>query len=458
MNQERPQQARADAFFKRAAELANTGNWDYAIECYVQGLGLDPDNVDRGHKPFRDVALRRAAAGGKGGGLREQIKRRGGKTPVESMLNAEYLLAKAPGNLAHMLHMLKSAQEANLLAVVDWIAQIILENQITSPKRNKKILLTLVDALGSARQFGLAVRAAQMALELDPDDAVAHGKLGDMQAERTIQAGKYDTEGELTRAVVDIERQKELWQEDALAQSDEHMVKQVERTRREYEAGPTVQGKVHGYVEALLKFEDEEYENRAIDVLTEAYEATGSYQYKARIGDIRIRQGGRKCRQLLDAGETEAAQQQEAKQYQLELDEYTERMANYPTDLGVKFELGWRKLRAGQVDEAIGLLQKVLQDLGRRVRASVHLGRAFMQKGWQREAADTFARALDWDVSEDRRKELLYELGIAQAALGRLEDAESSFSQVVQTDFTYRDAADRLDAVRQKLREGRQGG
>ena len=53
------------AFFDRGDQVAETGNWDFAIEMYLQGIEREPDNVDQGHKPLRDVSMKRMAQGGK---------------------------------------------------------------------------------------------------------------------------------------------------------------------------------------------------------------------------------------------------------------------------------------------------------------------------------------------------------------------------------------------------------
>ena len=98
----------------------------------------------------------------------------------------------------------------------------------------------------------------------------------------------------------------------------------------------------------LLKIEDESYENEAIAVLDKANSQTGSYQFKMRIGDIRIRQMTRRYRKLEKSGDKKAAVQQARMQLAFELEEYIERAANYPTDLAVKYELGRRQYLAGE--------------------------------------------------------------------------------------------------------------
>jgi hypothetical protein len=51
---------KAQTFFDRGAAVAGTGNFEYAIEMYLQGLALDPESLDA-HQALRDIALKRKA-------------------------------------------------------------------------------------------------------------------------------------------------------------------------------------------------------------------------------------------------------------------------------------------------------------------------------------------------------------------------------------------------------------
>ena len=55
---------RAKKVFERARAVAETGQYDYAIELFLQGLGYDPDDPDV-HKELRKISLTRKATGGK---------------------------------------------------------------------------------------------------------------------------------------------------------------------------------------------------------------------------------------------------------------------------------------------------------------------------------------------------------------------------------------------------------
>ena len=349
------------AFFQRAEQVAETGNWDFAIEMYIEGIQREPDNVDRGHQPLREVALKRKATGGKGPGMMDLIKRRQGKDPVANLANAEYLLAKNPGSEQYMLQILRAARGLELPATIHWVANILLESQRLAEGQGKKTsrrtLMEITKAFQAVEDFQRAVTSCEMALKQAPNDGELRETLRDLSAQYTIQKGRYEEgEGDFTKGVKDMEEQQKLMRQDALVKDEEFLLSEIKRTRQEYLEAPRIPGKINAVVEALLKIENESYENEAIDVLTKAHQDTGAYQFKMRIGDVKIRQMTRRYRQLRDQGDTAGANEQLQRQLNFELEEYAERAANYPTDLAIKFELGRRQFLTGQLDEMIDSL------------------------------------------------------------------------------------------------------
>jgi tetratricopeptide (TPR) repeat protein len=123
----------------------------------------------------------------------------------------------------------------------------------------------------------------------------------------------------------------------------------------------------------------------------------------------------------------------------------------YPTDLNLKYEYGRRLFASGQLDDAIGMLQHAQRDPKRRVQAMTLLGQSFNKKGWYREAVDTYSKALELDVTEERSKDLRYSLGCALRAMGEKQKALDQFSQVAQVDFTYRDVRKQIEDLRKEM-------
>jgi tetratricopeptide (TPR) repeat protein len=450
------QPGKGATFFKRAAEVAETGNWDFAIELYLEGIAREPGNLERGHKPLRDASLKRQLQGGKRPGMLGTIKRRPSKDPLANLINAEYLLAKEPGSVMYMERVMQAAARLELVNVLLWICDVLLEAQRSAKKPGNRILLLLTRTYEKHEQYWRAIQACQMAFEVNPNNLDLQQNLHNLSAKYTIQKGKYDQEGDFTRSVKDLEEQKRLIQKDALVQSDSYIQQQIGKARAEYDESRSEPGKINALVDALLKIEDESYENEAVDVLAKAYRDTRSYQFKLRIGDIKIRQMTRRYRKLIEAQDKQAAVRHAQEQLAFELQEFAERAANYPTDLTIKYELGRRQFLAGRHDEAISSLQQAQRDPRRHLAALSYLGQAFAVKGWMREAAETYERALKTEMPEPNEKDLRYNLGDVLCKLERHKEARDEFSRVAQMDYNFKDVRQRIEAIDKKL--GASGG
>ena len=449
-----PNKGKGKAFFDRAEQVAETGNWDFAIEMYAEALLREPENVKRGHQPLREVSFKRKAQGGKPAGMMDQLKRRPGKDHAVNLVNAAYLLAKDPGNVQIMLQLLHSAEKIEAMDVVHWCSNILLESQKQAKKANKRILHDLAKAFESVKDFAQAVTCCDMGLGLDPND----GELRDAQrrysAQHAILIGQYEVDGDFTKGVKDMNEQQKLMQKDSLVKDEEYLLEQIRKARQDYPESPKVAGKILALVEALLKIENESYENEAVDILNKAHRDSSAYQYKMKVGDVRIKQMSRRFRSLRDAGDAAGAKEQAQRQLAFELDEFTERAANYPTDLSLKFELGRRQFLTGQYDEAIASLQQAQRDPRRQLKARSLIGQAFTKKGWYREAAETFERALETEMIEETSKEIRYFLGDVLQTMNELARAQEQFSMVAQVDYNYKDVRQRIEDIRQKLQAG----
>ncbi len=435
-------------FFDRADQVAETGNWDFAIEMYTEGIRREPDAVERGHRPLREVALRRKAAGGKGPGMMEKLKAKPGKDPLENLIKAERLLSKEPGSLLFMEQVLQAARALEATETLGWIADVILHHQQQN-KPSRRVLFETAKACEEVEQYKKGLAVADLARGAFPDNGEIENLAKTLAANSTLQQ-RGGEEEDFTKHVRDMDKQVELAQSDQMVQSESIVEKQIERARAEYLADPTIGGKVDAVVDALVKTEDEAFENEAIDILRKAHTDIGAYRFKMRIGDIRIKQMTRRYRELLSEGDKAAAAEQAKRQLEFELEEYGERAVNYPTDLRIKFELGRRQLIAGQLDEAIASLQQAQRDPRRHAQALNYLGQAFAKKGWLREAAETYERALDAELPEARVKELRYNLGDVLEQMDELDRAQDEFSAVAQIDYNYKDVRDRLEGIRQK--------
>jgi hypothetical protein len=116
---------RAQVFLERAGKAAYDGHYEYAIEMFLSGLSIDPDNL-QAHRELREISLKRKAGGGKDLGILKQVAlKRWTNDSKQNVLNAEQLLAYDPGNVDHMLSLLQNAHRAELTATAEWAQQLL---------------------------------------------------------------------------------------------------------------------------------------------------------------------------------------------------------------------------------------------------------------------------------------------------------------------------------------------
>lgn len=116
--------SKAKVFFDRAKTVADTGNFEYAIEMYIQGLNVDPENIDA-HQALRDLSLKRNASGGKDMGMMDKMKLPKSKDKKQQMMNAEKLLAYSPDDIERMRALFDAAHGAGMQQTQAWIDVIL---------------------------------------------------------------------------------------------------------------------------------------------------------------------------------------------------------------------------------------------------------------------------------------------------------------------------------------------
>ncbi|MEM7680392.1 MAG: hypothetical protein AAF288_00395 [Planctomycetota bacterium] len=470
---------KAQAFFRHAETTAEARNYDYAVELYISGLRHQPDNMDR-HEQLRDVAMRRKVSGGKPAGM--MGVKAVGDAVADKMLTAEKKLALDPLNRSAMLEMMKAAVEAEAQdpdthygEVAYWVGALCLESNIQGGDGKKpdfKTFLELRELFRQVESFDKAVEACKHAIRLKPNDRNLLQDLKDLEAEQYSHKSSTAAEGEGGfRANIQGSEEQAL-QQAALSsnQSGDAFEKLVSTRRAELEEDPEDLDKLTKLVEALLKKEASDTEREAVGLLERAYEQSGQYKFKVRAGDIKMRNSNRGLRKLRadlkaspDNAELKAKYENAVRKLlAFELREFAERVEKYPTDLGLKFDLGKRQFLAGQTDDAITSFQQAKAEPRRKTQALHFLGKAYLRKQWIDEAIETLSEGRDKHPRDDDAlgKELRYDLMLAYLDQARktrsteqAQEARKLASEILQTDITYRDIRQRVDEVRALLDE-----
>lgn len=466
--------ARARQWFKKAADCRERREHDYAIECYITGLGYWPEAVEEGHMPLSSLSLQRAQAGGKKPGMMEAMKRpTTGKDAKACMLNAEFLLAKEPGSPANLDALVKNAARGGFHETLKWIAPKAMDSLRKDAKpslpRFKAFRQALVEAAAAADAAGDAATAAQFyeqavgsidfLLARNLGDAALRDEQRDLSGKHTIARGKYSESETFRDSVRDIEKQTLLHDADRVQSGDQQFDNVIAAARREWSEQPTAANRITALAEALVKRERKAEEDEAVTILNEAWKTTRNYSFKSRADDIELRQLKRQKKQLDDAAAASGSEedQQQARLAgmelaQREIDVYRDRVGQYPTDMRMRFRLGESLMAAGEYDEAIPVLQAAQHDPRVRVRALLLIGRAFHEKGAPAESVELIKEALAaHDTGNDELgKEMLYRLALAYEADGNRTEARATLGKLLRLDYGYAggDARKRMDALK----------
>jgi len=452
------------AFFDRARTVADSGSYDYAISMYIDGLNREPQAIKE-HQELYDISFRRKLKGGKaGGGLFGPKPPLKGKTAKEAMLNAEWTLARDPGNIGAMQALLRQAAGADYRDVIRWFAPILLLANKSKPRR--EIYIELADTYEKIEEFEKASEAIRLAIEMSPNDMDLIAKAKNLAARSVLKEGGYEnTKQDFQDSIKDREGTKELLEAENLEKSLEHRIKTLEKAQVDYDANPKDHQLINKVYLALDAMDDEEHENHAIEILMKAFVETKTYRYKVAVGNIRIKQFKRNLRMLREAVKAEPNDKSLIESYRaverdmlaFELAEFHERAENFPTDMGVLFEYGKRLYLSKRYDDAIQAFQ-VAQGNPRHRPTALHLlGRSFMHQNLKHEALETLQKAItEYEAAEtgdQTSKEFHYWLARAYEETNRDEDAARIYSKITQWDIGFLDARKRLEALRKKRGE-----
>lgn len=451
--------AKAQVFFEKACKIAETENFDYAIDMYLEGLRHAPEAVEQGHLRLCELALQRQGKGGKKPSVVEKVKRLRGKTPLEQMLNAERLFAKDPGHLPYAEAMLKAAVAGGYAKTADWIANLIFQTNNAADKPSVHTYILLKDSYAALGEYDKALAACQRAHQLKPRDPNLADDFKNLSAELTMARGKYDTEGDFRKSIKDRETQERMQAQQNVVQPESYRLSAVQHARNELKREPNLPKNIFNLAHALAAVQTDEAENEAMRLLENAYKSTRDFSFKQRAGQLMIKQLQRKIRQAktrLEANpdDTEAKSQLQelTNQFnQFELEHYRLCMENYPTDSQMKYEYAVRLLRNRKYNEAIPLFQEAQKDPRHKIRAMNNIGLCFFLKRWLADAVDVFTRAIDaYEIKEDSiAKELRYNLARAHEEQGDTQKALEIYRKLAQIDFGYKDISERVDKLRE---------
>lgn len=463
----KPQPEKAAKFFEHARTVAGTGNHEYALKLFADGLKFDPGNI-AAHQAMYETAIQFFQSDGKPAGSKD-LKAIEGGGPVHAMVVAEYAWMRDLNNVSAALRLLDTAGRAKQPSFGQWLAPKMLNmlRKAMEKKPQKKVWVQAIDFFSSVEAWNEAFACGEEAQRVDPSDSTLEQRLRQLTAARAIQQGGYQQNfgqtGAFRAQVRDTEKQQQLEAANSISGSGGSETIALDKARKDFDDNPMSPEAINRYGNLLRKRGQPEDEERAIEVFTLGFQRLSEYRFKMNADDIRImqlRRLERDARAALEQAPDNPGLQQShetARMRLLELEgnTYRERVQKYPTNRDIKADLGRVEYELGRYEDAMAAFQAAKDDPKLRVYSAWMLGRCFSKAGWHSEAVDEYREAINaLDATQaERELEIKYDLMDSLIALARSEkslalakEAADICSYMVRKNIAFRD-------VRQKRKE-----
>lgn len=457
-------QTKAGKWFERARELGDKRQFDYAVEYYVNGLEFWPDAVEEACKPLHGCAVARRQTGGKKPGLKDTMRRSmNDKDAKKALLNALWLFGHDPDNMNFIEGVAKNASRLRAEDAGRWAAGVLLRAFDSSPKVNAKQFQTVVrlleelgdraavrdEASFAASAYQTGVEALNLWRRRIPADDSVEKAVKHLSTKLTILKGKYEKGDSYRDSIRDSEEQVDQHDQQRSIQSDDRVDTLLAKADSQYKQNPDSAEALKHLIDMLCRRERSDEETRAIELLLNQHKRTDTYRWKHLADDIRMKQLGRRTRELIKQGDQAAVKEQQIAQLRFEHGVFKERIERYPTDHRVRFEYGLRNFRAGRFDDAIPMFQSARADPKNRAACGMFLGRCFFRKNYHAQAVAALQDAIEEHEfsDDDLGKSMRYWLARAQEASGDPDGARKTYGSVLQMDYNYSDVRARLDQL-----------
>jgi tetratricopeptide (TPR) repeat protein len=456
--------------FERANQVISTGNYDYGIQLLLTCCKLEPANLiyrqalRRTEKRKYNNNLRGSPLAGLTNWLKiARVRAALAKNDhLQVLTHGEQVLVRNPWDVGTQLAMAQAADELGLLDLAIWT----LEQARHKDSKHVKVNRHLARLYEQRGNFAQAIALWELIRKALPNDEEAANKSKDLAASDTIARGRYEQviqdnkDGKEEAEPEDLPGVKEKPAETPSGPID-RVAHEASMLQARIQADPT-NYRIHLQLAGLYRRAEKMGEARI--ALQQGLQMTGNqFELALELADLEIEPFRRNLNLTMEKLRREGFSEEVDKiRIRLlkeintrELDMYRQKAERYPTELGNRFELGVRLLRAGQTEEAIRELQAARADPHFHWRSLYYLGFCFKNRNNWRLAQRNFeeARQLLPPGEEEVRKELLFQLAQGSADAGDLSHAVELGYELANLDFGYRDIGKLLDEWQTRLQQ-----
>ena len=443
--------------YERGSQVSAKGDFDYAAEMFTACVMGDPANVIYVKSFLANMAkkynnnkkgskLASISGMGSKGTMKKCVMSKDWTGTIKSGL--EYLKLN-PWDAGALIDIGKAMEQLKCDESQVELMRMALDGAADDVEANRNA----GRVFGRNGLFDDAVKCWLKVLKVKPNDEEAQRAIPNLQIERTIHKGGYET----AESSQDARLQRMKVDDD----DDEARLTPIQRLERQIDRDPT---QVELVVELADIYSREDKFEPAEKVLSKGLQASpGDIQLRERLEDVQVRFFRQQLEIAKKKAEAENTQQAidlyNRLRHELvskEIEIFNNRVQRYPANLSFKYELAIRLQKVKKIDEAIALLQECRGDMKRRCQVHMALGRCFVDKKVYKLALSNFEQAVEaaGNVGTDEKKAALYAAGTLAVHMKELDLAEKYLTQLANLDYGYKDVSKWLDKINQLREDG----
>jgi len=435
--------------FQHASGIASKGDFDYATKLFTTCVVGDPGNllyaqsfVGNLQKKYNNNKKGSRFAGVKGASSKAGVKRALMQKDWPGVIKSGLgVLELNPWDSSSLLAMSKACEELEYDQCELLYLRTALDANMKDPELNRRC----GRVLARQEQFDQAIICWTRVQQAIPDDEEAKKAIGDLTVNKTIHQGGYEG----AESAKDV---KHLSGDDDGPGQQRTPEEQLEKAIGKEPSDTS------NYLQlAELHLGKERFEE-AEKVLRRALEVSGEQvDIQERLEDVELRVLREQVATAERTLKEDASDANKRKHTQLrvtlnnkEMEVYRSRSLRFPTNLGLRYELGLRLKRAQKYNEAIKELQEARGDPRRKGEVLLALGECFQQIKQYKLALSNYQEAVE-SLSEremEQKKLAIYRVAKLAWGLKDVDTAEKFATDLAGYDFSYRDVSELLDKIR----------
>jgi len=452
----------------KAKIAAERGQYDYAINLYLNLLEFQPDNVEAREalravevRKFQERGITKSTPAGwfKGFGSFLAAQLHLVLRKYEKAMGAcEAFLKNDPYNRSMQCLLARAAERSEYFPTATMVLEDVrrLDGAPTKGLALKayiRVLRNLGELYAQTEQLPLATERFEEILRLAPGDRDAERRIRDIAAQRSMVEGGWDKAGkqgsyrEVLKSEDDAKRLEESHRD---IRTREDVEGAIERVKKDVEEDPT-------NTRYLVQLGDLYRMAKDWNTARAAYQKAreldpSNFLVVERLGDLKLAEMDAR---IVDLQSDPSAKAQAAElrkeRMAFAFQEYQKRVKARPQDLPTRFALGSILLAMGQHKDAAVQFQHAARDPKTRRPGLYRLGVCLMKQGLVEMAIDQFRKAVAGSSLVDQEaKEILYALGEAHESQGSLAEALGAYKRIFDIDMNFKDISSKIEELYKK--------